>query len=213
MCFSFSLWGSVSAGKPPAAPVHVSSESPELPSTSHFSIVDANGNVLSMTTSIETAFGSRIFVDGFLLNNQLSDFSFTPTDTDGSNIANRIQPGKRPRSSMSPMIIFKDDTPLLAIGSPGGARIIDYVAGSLYRTLADRENIAAAISAGHIIAMGDTTELENGRFSKEGKNQLIQRGHQFTERDQTSGLHGILIKDTDLEGAADPRREGQALGF
>jgi gamma-glutamyltranspeptidase/glutathione hydrolase len=203
----------VSAGKPPAAPMHVSSQSPELPSTSHFSIVDANGNVLSMTTSIETAFGSRIFVDGFLLNNQLSDFSFTPTDNDGSNIANRIQPGKRPRSSMSPMIIFKNGTPLLAIGSPGGARIIDYVAGSLYRILADSEDIATAISAGHIIAMGDTTELESSRFSNEVKDQLIQRGHQFTERDQTSGLHGILIKDTGLEGAADPRREGQALGF
>jgi gamma-glutamyltranspeptidase/glutathione hydrolase len=203
----------VAAGKPPAAPTRIRSASPELPSTSHFSIVDADGNVLSMTTSIETAFGSRIFVDGFLLNNQLTDFSFSPADADGSKIANRIQAGKRPRSSMSPMIVFKDDKPLLTIGSPGGARIIDYVAASLYRILADGEDIAHAISAGHVIAMGDTTELETGRFSEEVKKELQQRGHQFTERDQTSGLHGIMIKDSGLEGAADPRREGQALGF
>lgn len=204
---------SVAAGKPPAAPLRITSASPELPSTSHFSIVDADGNVLSMTTSIETAFGSRIFVDGFLLNNQLTDFSFTPANADGSKIANRIQAGKRPRSSMSPIIVFKDGKPLLAIGSPGGARIIDYVAGSLYRILADDQNIAAAISAGHVIAMGDTTELESDRFSKEVIDKLKQRGHPISEGDQTSGLHGILIKDSGLEGAADPRREGQALGF
>ena len=201
------------AGKPPLAPQRITSASPELPSTSHFSIVDTEGNVLSMTTSIETAFGSRIFVDGFLLNNQLSDFSFTPTDSDGSKIANRIQAGKRPRSSMSPIIVFKDHKPLLAIGSPGGARIIDYVAASLYRILVEKQDLAAAISAGHIIAMGDTSELEIGRFTSELKNQLKARGHQFKERDQTSGLHGILIEDKKLKGAADPRREGQALGF
>ena len=201
------------AGKPPLAPQRITSASPELPSTSHFSIVDTEGNVLSMTTSIETAFGSRIFVDGFLLNNQLSDFSFTPTDSDGSKIANRIQAGKRPRSSMSPIIVFKDHKPLLAIGSPGGARIIDYVAASLYRILVEKQDLAAAISAGHIIAHGDTSELEIGRFTSELKNQLKARGHQFKERDQTSGLHGILIEDKKLKGAADPRREGQALGF
>ena len=114
-----------------------------------------------MTTSIETAFGSRVFVGGFLLNNQLTDFSFTPKNTDGSQIANRIQAGKRPRSSMSPIIVFKNDKPVLAIGSPGGARIIDYVAGSLYRILADGDDIATAISAGHVIAMGDTTGARN----------------------------------------------------
>jgi gamma-glutamyltranspeptidase/glutathione hydrolase len=93
------------AGLPPGATPMLDSRSPELPSTSHFSIVDATGNVLSMTTSIETAFGSRVMVGGFLLNNQLTDFSFSPTDTDGSLIANRMQAGKRPRSSMSPMAI------------------------------------------------------------------------------------------------------------
>ncbi|MEX1667818.1 gamma-glutamyltransferase [Zhongshania guokunii] len=203
----------VEAGVPPHAPKVSDSRSPELPSTSHFSIVDADGNVMSMTTSIETAFGSRVFVGGFLLNNQLTDFSFSPKDADGSKIANRIQPGKRPRSSMSPMIVFKNNRPVLAIGSPGGARIIDYVAGSLYHVLAEGDTISAAIARGHIVAMGDTLELESGRFKTGDKKQLNKLGHQFRERDQTSGLHGIVIKKSGLEGAADPRREGQALGF
>jgi len=203
----------VEAGVPPDAPKRSDSRSPELPSTSHFSIVDADGNVMSMTTSIETAFGSRVFVGGFLLNNQLTDFSFSPKDADGSKIANRIQPGKRPRSSMSPMIVFKNNRPVLAIGSPGGARIIDYVAGSLYHVLAEGDTISAAIARGHIVAMGDTLELESGRFKTGDKKQLNKLGHQFRERDQTSGLHGIVIKKSGLEGAADPRREGQALGF
>jgi gamma-glutamyltranspeptidase/glutathione hydrolase len=166
-----------------------------------------------MTTSIETAFGSRIFVDGFLLNNQLSDFSFNPLDKDGSKIANRIQAGKRPRSSMSPMMVFKNGSPVLAIGSPGGARIIDYVAGSLYRVLAAGEAISAAIASGHVIAMGDAVELETGRFSRNDIVELEKRGHPIKEGDQTSGLHGILIKESGLKGAADPRREGQALGL
>ncbi|GAA4091396.1 gamma-glutamyltransferase [Zhongshania borealis] len=203
----------VEAGKPPGAPDLIDSNSPELPSTSHFSIVDAKGNVLSMTTSIETAFGSRVFVDGFLLNNQLSDFSFNPADKDGSKIANRIQAGKRPRSSMSPMMVFKNGSPVLAIGSPGGARIIDYVAGSLYRVLAEGEAISAAIASGHVIAMSDAVELETGRFSRNDIVELEKRGHPIKEGDQTSGLHGILIKESGLEGAADPRREGQALGL
>lgn len=203
----------VVAGKPVGAPAVVASSSPELPSTSHFSIVDADGNVLSMTTSIETAFGSRVFVGGFLLNNQLSDFSFSPAEKDGSKIANRIQAGKRPRSSMSPIIVFRDGSPVLAIGSPGGARIIDYVAGSLYRVLGQGEAIDSAIANGHIIAMGDLVELETGRFDRDVIKQLQKRGHPVKESDQTSGLHGILIKKSGLEGAADPRREGQALGY
>uniref|UniRef100_UPI00356B09AF gamma-glutamyltransferase family protein n=1 Tax=Zhongshania sp. TaxID=1971902 RepID=UPI00356B09AF len=203
----------VEAGTPRGAPAVTDSSSPELPSTSHFSIVDAKGNVLSMTTSIETAFGSRVFVDGFLLNNQLSDFSFNPVEKDGSKIANRIEAGKRPRSSMSPIIVFKDGSPVLAIGSPGGARIIDYVAGSLHRILASEESISDAIASGHVIAMGDTVELESGRFSEDVIQQLRKRGHPIKEGDQTSGLHGIVIKKSGLEGAADPRREGQALGF
>jgi gamma-glutamyltranspeptidase/glutathione hydrolase len=203
----------VEAGTPPGAPDLIDSKSPELPSTSHFSIVDAKGNVLSMTTSIETAFGSRVFVNGFLLNNQLSDFSFNPANQDGSKIANRIQPGKRPRSSMSPIIVFKDGSPVLAIGSPGGARIIDYVAGSLYRLLAEDQAIDTAIASGHIIAMGDSVELETNRFSRDDIQKLQKRGHPIKESAQTSGLHGILIKSSGLEGAADPRREGQALGL
>src|SRR5690606_22267820 len=96
--------------------------------TSHISLVDAEGNALSMTTSIETAFGSRLLVRGFLLNNQLTDFSFTPTDHQGAPVANRIEPFKRPRSSMAPTMVFRDGEPVLMLGSPGGSRIIPYVA-------------------------------------------------------------------------------------
>lgn len=203
----------VAAGNPPAAPPREYSESPELPSTSHFSIVDSDGNVVSMTTSIETAFGSRVMVGGFLLNNQLTDFSFAPKDETGEYIANRIESGKRPRSSMSPTIVLKDGQPVLAIGSPGGARIIDYVALSLYRILAMDMPIDEAISAGHVVAMGPYLELETGRFNTEQIAALEALGHTPRQGEQTSGLHVIRILPDALEGAADPRREGEVAGF
>ncbi|MGJ8686151.1 MAG: gamma-glutamyltransferase [Spongiibacteraceae bacterium] len=200
-------------GVPPGAPRYISAQSPELPSTSHLSIVDAAGNVASMTSSIETAFGSRIFVDGFLLNNQLSDFSFSPRDNDGHLLANRAAAGKRPRSSMSPIIVFHHNKPLLAIGSPGGARIIHYVAATLYRVLGQGQPLRDAIAAPHIIAFGDTVELEQGRFGDSEVKALLDRGHHATQRPQTSGLHGIWITKDQLIGVADPRREGAARGL
>ncbi|GAB3376536.1 gamma-glutamyltransferase [Spongiibacter taiwanensis] len=203
----------VTAGNPPGAPPREGSESPELPSTSHFSIVDSDGNVVSMTTSIETAFGSRVMVGGFLLNNQLTDFSFAPKDETGELIANRIESGKRPRSSMSPTIVLKDGQPILAIGSPGGARIIDYVALSLYRILAMDMPIDEAISAGHVVAMGPYLELEAGRFTPEQIKVLEDLGHAPRQGEQTSGLHVIRLLPDGLEGAADPRREGEVAGF
>ncbi len=203
----------VAAGKPPGAPAREDSRSPELPSTSHFSIVDSAGNVVSMTTSIETAFGSRVMVGGFLLNNQLTDFSFAPRDEQGHKIANRMEAGKRPRSSMAPTIVLKDGRPVLAIGSPGGTRIIDFVALSLYRILAMDMPIDQAIAAGHVVAIGPYLELETGRFSGVELAQLRALGHTPKEGDQTSGLHVIRIKANDLEGAADPRREGRVEGF
>lgn len=209
-----SVLGKVNAGLPPSAEPRLSSESPELPSTTHLSIVDTEGNVVSMTSSIETAFGSRIMVGGFLLNNQLTDFSFTPKDIDGALIANRIQPGKRPRSSMAPTIVFKDDRALLAIGSPGGARIINYVAGSLYRILAKELPVAEAIANGHIVAMGHDVELERGHVDESTLARLRERGHRIKLKDQTSGLHVIRIDTkTGLEGGADPRREGEISGL
>ncbi|PSJ18428.1 gamma-glutamyltransferase [Nitrosomonas supralitoralis] len=204
----------VNAGLPPGAEPRLSSNSPELPSTTHLSIVDTEGNVVSMTSSIENAFGSRIMVGGFILNNQLTDFSFTPKDIDGALVANRIQPGKRPRSSMAPTIVFKDDKALLAIGSPGGARIINYVAGSLYRILAKELPVAEAIADGHIVAMGYDVELERGHVDEPTLARLSERGHRIKLKDQTSGLHVIRIDTkTGLEGGADPRREGEISGL
>ncbi len=186
--------------------------SPELVSTSHISLRDRDGNALVMTTSIETAFGSRLFVRGFLLNNQLTDFSFTPVDAGGAPVANRIEPFKRPRSSMAPTIVFRDGEPVLLLGSPGGSRIIDYVAKTLLYTLDGGMALDAAIASGHIADVGAGLELEAGRFSPEQKSALEALGHTVRELPQTSGLNGIVIGTEGLIGAADPRREGRVAG-
>jgi gamma-glutamyltranspeptidase/glutathione hydrolase len=175
------------------------------------SIIDADGNAVSMTTSIQMAFGSGIMVGGFLLNNQLTDFSFVPRDGDQQLIANRVQAGKRPRSSMSPTIVFKDGVPVMLIGSPGGSRIIDYVARVLAYTLAGGVDIAEAIASPNIADMNRDLELERGRFSNEVIAQLQAMGHQVKEVDLNSGLHGIYVDKNGLHGGVDPRREGVAL--
>ena len=201
------------AGNPPGSEAlgYITTGSPELPSTSHFSIVDDYGNVVSMTTSIETAFGSRIMVGGFLLNNQLTDFSFNPANDSGL-VANRVQGGKRPRSSMSPTIVFEGDKPRLVIGSPGGSRIIDYVARSIWDILENGMPVAQAIAAPHIVHMGRQLELEAGRADPELIKHLQALGHNVASKPQTSGLHAIWIADQFLEGGADPRREGTIKG-
>lgn len=188
-----------------------SAPSPELPSTSHLSIVDDEGNIVSMTTSIETAFGSRIMVGGFLLNNQLTDFSFVPKNASGP-VANRIEGGKRPRSSMSPTLVFDGDQPRLVIGSPGGTRIINYVARSIWDVLENGMPVARAIAAPHIVHTGRALELEEGRTNPALIQQLKALGHEVSVRAQTSGLHAIWIDDRFLEGGADPRREGTIKG-
>ncbi|MCX2833297.1 gamma-glutamyltransferase [Microbulbifer thermotolerans] len=202
----------------PGNPVSFSRErrtasSPELPNTSHLVIVDRYGNGVSMTTSIETGFGSRLMVKGFLLNNQLTDFSFTPRNADGALVANRIQPGKRPRSSMSPTIVFNEDGSMrLLVGSPGGSRIIDYTARTILYHLGLEMPIAEAIAAGNIGAIGRRVELEPGFFSEDTVGKLKRLGHQVVLRDLNSGIHAIALKDGKLIGGADPRREGSALG-
>lgn len=187
--------------------------SPEMPNTSHLSIVDRYGNGVSMTTSIETGFGSRLFVKGFLLNNQLTDFSFTPKDAKGSLVANRIQPGKRPRSSMSPTIVFDTDNEMrLLVGSPGGSRIIDYTARTILYHLGLGMPIADAVAAGNIGAIGRRVELEPGYFSADTLVQLEKLGHRVVEKHLNSGIHAIALVDGELRGGADPRREGSAVG-
>ncbi|MCO1332865.1 gamma-glutamyltransferase [Microbulbifer sp. OS29] len=191
----------------------VMAQSPELPNTSHLVIVDRYGNGISMTSSIETGFGSRLMVKGFLLNNQLTDFSFTPKNDNGERVANRIQAGKRPRSSMSPTIVFnKDGSMRLLVGSPGGSRIIDYTARTILYHLGLNMPIAEAISAGNIGAIGRSVELEPGFFSRDTIEKLEGRGHQVVERGLNSGIHAIALQHNKLYGGADPRREGSAQG-
>ncbi len=182
----------------------------ELLSTSHISIVDSDGNVLSMTTTIENAFGSRLMVRGFLLNNELTDFSFR-THRDGVPIANRLEPGKRPRSSMSPTIVMKDGAPVLAIGSPGGSRIIGYVAKSIIAWLDWGLNIQEAVALPHAVNRFGTYDLEEGTSVTALQPDLEAMGYKVNARGLNSGLHAIEIGQ-ELKGAADPRREGIALG-
>ena len=185
-------------------------QSIELPSTSHISIVDADGNALSMTTTIENGFGSRLFVRGFLLNNELTDFSFATHD-EGRPIANRVEPGKRPRSSMAPTIVIQGDAPALVIGSPGGSRIIGYVAQAIVNWVDWGMDVQQALAAPHLVNRFGTFDLEAGTEAEALEGPLKEIGFETNIRDLTSGLHAIEVGET-LKGGADPRREGIALG-
>lgn len=182
----------------------------EFPSTSHLSIVDQYGNVLSMTTTIENGFGSRLMTNGFLLNNELTDFSFR-SHRDGVPIANRLEPGKRPRSSMAPTIVLQDGKPVLAIGSPGGSRIIGYVASAIVAWADWGMNVQQALSLPHAVNRFGTYDLEAGTAATGLEGALSEMGYKVNIRDLNSGLHAIEIGET-LKGGADPRREGVALG-
>lgn len=182
------------------------------PATTHFSIVDAEGNVVSMTSSVENAFGSRIMVGGFLLNNQLTDFSFAPTDADGAIVANAVEAGKRPRSSMSPTIVLNADGSFrLAIGSPGGSRIIGYVAKSLVAVLDWKLPVQEAIDLPHYVNRNGPVDLEKDRGLDAIVPQLEAMGHTVKVRVMNSGLHGIENVNGVWRGGADPRREGVVL--
>jgi gamma-glutamyltranspeptidase/glutathione hydrolase len=202
----------VSAGMPAFdhAMLWADDESIELPSTSHISIVDSYGNALSMTTTIENAFGSRLMVRGFLLNNELTDFSFR-THKEGVPIANAVAPGKRPRSSMAPTIVLKDGRPVLVVGSPGGSRIIGYVAKTIVAHLDWGMDVQQAVSLGHAVNRFGTYDLEAGSAMEAMAPELEALGYIVKIRDLNSGIHAISIGDS-LLGGADPRREGVALG-
>ncbi len=203
--------GTAVAGEPEQAQARADDDSYELPSTSHMSIVDRYGNALSMTTSIEMAFGSSVMVGGFLLNNQLTDFSLSP-EREGRPVANRVQPGKRPRSSMTPVMVFNGDSSLRALlGSPGGSRIINYVAKTVLGILDWDLTPQEAIELPNITNRNDLTTVEKGLVSEQLVRALEARGHEVTVADLNSGVHAIGIKDGVLHGGADPRREGQAL--
>lgn len=185
----------------------------ERPSTSHFVIRDAEGNLVSMTTSIEMAFGSTLMAGGFLLNNQLTDFSFV-AEQDGKPVANRIAPGKRPRSSMAPVMVFdQDNRPVAALGSPGGSRIISYVAQTLLLMLHTELPLQEILHQGHVSNRNGITELEQDTAAEQLLFELQDRGHAVTIRELNSGVHALRLRaDGRWEAGVDPRREGLALG-
>ena len=192
--------------------------SPLRISTSQVVAVDDLGGAVSMTTTVEAAFGSHLMVQGFLLNNQMTDFSFVPEEN-GQPVANRVQPGKRPRSSMAPTLVFdRQSGELLAtVGSPGGSQIIEYVSKSLVAMLDWKLDPQAAINLPNFGSRNGATELEAGLFSPTLKQALKDKGHTLSEIEMTSGVQAIVrTRDAQgkvlLNGGADPRREGQALG-
>ncbi len=202
----------VSPGTPaPSLGRRAPDHSPEFPSTTHISIVDAEGNALSMTSTIENGFGSRLMVQGFLLNNELTDFSFSPS-RNGIPVANRLEPGKRPRSSMAPTIVLHQGKPLLVIGSPGGSSIIGYVLHSLINVLDWGMNLQEALHQPHVLHRGGTLEMEPAGRNLALQAAMAQLGFGTRLTELNSGLHGIMLHGDHLSAAADPRREGMALG-
>lgn len=198
----------VSAGTPPGWNNGVPPEGASLdrPGTSHIIIVDAEGNALSMTTTIEGAFGSHVMVGGFLLNNELTDFSFVPYADDGTPIANRVEGGKRPRSSMAPTIVFdQSGAPVLVIGSAGGSNIIGYVLQRIISVLDWGVSIGDALAMPNILSKGGAVLAEQG-----AKIDFISDNVEY--KDMNSGLTAIHIQDENIVSAADPRREGTGMG-
>lgn len=202
----------VQPGIPPLweGPLYEEGNALDRPGTTHISIIDKYGNALSMTSTIESAFGSHLMVGGFLLNNQLTDFSFSPFGKDGKTlVANMVEGGKRPRSSMAPTIVFDaQGKPVLIIGSAGGSRIIGYVLQSLIAILDWDMNVEEALSMPHILNRGITTEMEEGAHSQ----ALEAKGHRIKVAPLNSGLTAIHINEGKITAAADPRREGIGMG-
>lgn len=184
----------------------------EKPSTTHLSIVDKYGNAVSMTSSIEYPFGSTIAVDGFILNNQMTDFSFVPKFKN-ELVANRVEPLKQPRSSMSPTFVFDEKNKLIMVlGSPNGPRIIQHVLKTLIATLDWNLDIQEAVSLPNFIALNDFIELEQNKNITLLKKPLQKLGHKVKITNVTSAIQAIKIADKKLYGAADPRRKGVAIG-
>ena len=204
------------AGNPPSPSLTAYSPDTniDLPGTTHLSIVDSYGNILSMTSTIESGFGSRVMVGGFLLNNELTDFSAIPNEN-GRPVANRIKPGKRPRSSMAPTIIFDAlGKPMMAIGSPGGSRIINYVTKTIIGVIDLGLDIQSAIATPHFSNRNSVTDLEDNANAQSIAEELNAVGQETSIRDLNSGLQGIVIGEGGkLTGGADPRREGIVMGL
>jgi len=203
-----------SAGEPPWDDAALYAPDTPRPrhGTSHFVVKDRHGDMISITTTIETGFGSRVMTGGFLLNNELTDFSFAP-EADGMPVANRVEGGKRPRSSMAPTIVLENGEPTLLVGSPGGSRIIPYVAGALVGILDFGLDPQVAIDRPHVANRNSqTTDVEGDHDTADLVAALETKGHEINIRDLNSGLHAIAITPDGLVGAADKRREGAVVG-
>jgi gamma-glutamyltranspeptidase/glutathione hydrolase len=205
--------GRAEPGSPPGAEIAYADDPvPEAAGTSHVAIVDAQGSAVSMTTTIESFFGSRVMVRGFLLNNQLTDFNFAPVQ-DGAPVANAVAPGKRPRSSMAPKLVFDGAGRLhLVVGSPGGSLIINYVTKALVATLDWNLDVQSAIDLPNFGSRNGPTEIERGTEAERLIVPLKALGHEIRVIDMTSGVHGIMRRGSGWIGGADPRREGIAAG-
>jgi gamma-glutamyltranspeptidase/glutathione hydrolase len=201
------------AGDPPGKRADAGPDgSHETAGTSHMSIVDAAGNAVSFTTTVNAPFGSHLMAGGFILNDQLTDFSFRP-EIDGKKVPNRVEGGKRPRSSMAPLIVFEGKRHLrLLIGSPGGSKIIDYVALAMIAHLDWGLGIQQAVDHGNVVNTGTRTELEADTPVAEFADALTGMGHKVELMSETSGLHAIAVMKDGLHGGADGRREGAAVG-
>ncbi|QBG34762.1 gamma-glutamyltransferase [Litorilituus sediminis] len=203
--------GKAEAGQPTGSLVVGTDSAIEKPSTSHLSIVDKQGNAVSMTSSIENGFGSALMVEGFILNNQLTDFSLAPREN-GKLVANSVEGLKRPRSSMAPMMVFNPDGSLkLVVGSPGGSRIINYVAHTIVAVLDWQLDVQTAINLPKVTNRNKVTTLELGKEIAQLKPALEAKGHPVQVRPLNSGLHAIELTKSGLIGGADPRREGLVL--
>jgi len=200
-------------GKPALATLTAADTTHEVAGTSHFIIGDARGNVVSMTTTVESIFGSGRMVDGFFLNNQMTDFAFLPRDKDGSPAANAVAPGKRPRSSMVPLILLNRDGSFAgAFGSAGGNAILAYVAKSMVAAIDWNLPVQQALAAPNLVARGARFNGEVTKFSPEMLAVLRDRGIDLGPgQGEDSGVHAVMIRNGRIDGGFDPRREGVVL--
>jgi gamma-glutamyltranspeptidase/glutathione hydrolase len=204
-----------SFGQPKGAPVVGPDSTQEVHGTTHMVIVDPQGNVVSMTTTVESVFGSGRMVGGFFLNNQLTDFNFDPQDPDGAPGANAVAGGKRPRSSMAPVVVLKDGKFLAALGSPGGSAILSYNLKTMVGVFDWGLTMQQAINLPNMVARGDTFSADVDRLGPDLTAALQARGVAIKPGQiEGSGLHGVIVRSGGvLEGGADPRREGVARGL
>ncbi len=205
--------GPADPGEPPWEEAQLRGPDGERPrqGTTHFVIVDRHGDMVSATTTIEAGFGARIMTGGFLLNNELTDFSFRP-EADGEPVANRVEGGKRPRSSMAPTMVLRHGQPVLLTGSPGGAAIIGYTAASIVAILDWDMDPQEAIDRPNVVTLNGPAIIEDTPEGAELAAALEEMGHEVSVRDLNSGLHVIVVDEDRLTGAADPRREGVVRG-